>query len=79
MNEQRIIERMAAALLVVSQARMAQQGAGGGMPRTTGEMQRWIQGVLNDPDEQLAVVMLPHLIARLERGDDALVKEVTHG
>jgi hypothetical protein len=70
---------MAAALVVVSQARMAQQGAADRMPRTSDEMERWIRAVLSDPDEQLAVVMLPHLIARLERGVGAPVMEVTHG
>ena len=79
MSEQRIIERMAAALLVVSQARMAQQGAADRMPRTSDEMQRWIRAVLCDPDEQFAVVMLPHLIARLEGCANASNKEVRHG
>lgn len=79
MNNQRTIERMAEALLVVSRARATHQGAGNVTPRTASEMQRWIRGVLNDPDEQLAVVVLPHLIARLDRCADTSVKEVTHG
>jgi len=79
MSEQRIIERMAEALLVVSQARVSHRASGDEMPRTSGEMQRWIRGVLNDPDEQLAVVVLPHLIARLDRCARVSVKEVTHG
>jgi hypothetical protein len=80
MNEQRIIERMAEALLVVSQVRLTQQDTTGDeMPRTSSEMQRWIRAVLNDPDEQLAVVVLPHLIARLDRCAGASVKEVIRG
>ena len=78
MSEQRIIERMAEALLVVSQARLPHRASEIGLPRTSGEMQRWIRAVLSEPDEQLAVVVLPHLIARLDNCAAVSVKEVTH-
>ncbi len=79
MSEQRIIERMAEALLVVSQARVSHRASETGMPRTSGEMQRWIRAVLSDPDEQFAVIILPHLIARLDGCANASNKEVRHG
>ncbi len=69
---------MAEALLVVSQVRMTQQDTGDEIPRTSGEMQRWIRAVLSEPDEQLAVVVLPHLIARLDNWAAVSVKEVAH-
>lgn len=79
MSEQRIIERMAEALLVVSQARVSPRASETGMPRTSGDMQRWIRAVLSDPDEQFAVIILPHLIARLDSCANASNKEVRHG
>ena len=79
MSEQRIIERMAEALLVVSEIRLTQPDTWDEMPRTSGEMQRWIRAVLSDPDEQFAVVILPHLIARLDGCANASNKEVRHG
>lgn len=79
MTDQRIIERMAEALLVVSQARLAHRQRGNGMPVTSSEMQRWVREALNEPDEQLAVAVLPHLVARLEHCADVPAKEVPHG
>ena len=79
MTDQHIIERMAEALLVVSQARLAHRQRRNGMPVTSNEMQRWIREALNEPDEQLAVAVLPHLVARLEHCADVPAKEVSHG
>ncbi|MGM0517973.1 MAG: hypothetical protein ACQER6_10290 [Pseudomonadota bacterium] len=79
MTDQRIIERMAEALLLVSRARVTHRATGNGMPRTSREMQRWVREALSDPDEQLAVAVLPLLIARLDRCADVPAKEVAHG
>jgi len=79
MTDQRIIERMAEALLLVSRARVTHHATGNGMPRTSHEVQRWVRETLSDPDEQLAVAVLPLLIARLDRCADVPAKEVAHG
>ncbi|MDG4868585.1 hypothetical protein P8631_11285 [Guyparkeria sp. 1SP6A2] len=79
MNNQQIIERMAEALMVVSQARYAKEQNAAATQYSTEDMQLWIRSVLADPDEQLAVVILPHLIARLDGCANASNKEVRHG
>ena len=79
MNNQQIVERMAEALMVVSQARYAKEQNVAAKQYSTEDMQHWIRSVLADPDEQFAVVILPHLIARLDGCANASNKEVRHG
>ncbi len=79
MNDQGTIERMAEALLIVSQSRPSNGTQVNLAPRNRAEMQGWIRDVLSDPDERLAVVVLPHLLARLEQCVEAPGEEVHHG
>lgn len=78
MNEQRIIERMAEALLVVSDVRSENGRPSSTLPSTSAGMQCWVRGVLAEPDEELAVAVLPHLMKHLERRAEKATREARH-
>ena len=78
MTDQRIIERMAEALLIVSDARSRNGRPSTTLPSTSAGMQCWVRGVLADPDEELAVAMLPYLMKRLDRRVEKATREARH-
>lgn len=79
MTDRRVIERMADALLFVTKGR-SHNRSGVLLPSNRIDMQAWIRNALADPDEQLAVVVLPHLASRLDQArKPSVLSEVRHG
>ena len=79
MTDRRVIERMADALLFVTKGR-SRNRSGVLLPSNRIDMQAWIRNALADPDDQLAIVVLPHLAARLDQATKpSVLSEVRHG